>query len=287
VLAGQMELARRLEQPKFANLFQRIGTYNQIEKIPSVELVKSYVETRLKLAGGKRKIFSDDAFNTIWEHSEHGIPRLINKICKLALKAGETNELTEINEEVIQQIGERFRKITGPAIQKRMPRKRPKEEMVPSSVEELEIAHEKKSVTQKEEHAEQVVEKWNMNKPSTDSPEDTSTTEAPLSFSVNKHSEPAVTHSISDTLFAAAKKNGSVAQEEIAETEIGACKLRIILPSDLMQQAQSTTREHRLRLAGAMAAKTLKENPQLTKSPYADPVSIWSEIRDLVLSKIG
>ncbi|HOW55963.1 MAG TPA: AAA family ATPase, partial [Syntrophorhabdaceae bacterium] len=33
VLAGQMELAKRLEHPKRANLFQRIGTYNRIEKM--------------------------------------------------------------------------------------------------------------------------------------------------------------------------------------------------------------------------------------------------------------
>ncbi len=33
VLAGQTELARRLEHPKRLNLFQRIGTYSRIEKI--------------------------------------------------------------------------------------------------------------------------------------------------------------------------------------------------------------------------------------------------------------
>ncbi|MCF6149514.1 MAG: AAA family ATPase [Candidatus Kuenenia sp.] len=287
VLAGQMELARRLEQPKFANLFQRIGTYNKIEKIPSIDMVKSYVETRIKLAGGKRKIFTDDAFNIIWEHSEHGIPRLINKICKLALKAGETNGFCEINGEVIHQVGERFRKITGPAVQKRMPRKRPKEEMIPSSVEELEIVHEKVSVNQKEEHDEQLVEKWSMKEPSIDLPEENSTEEDSLSLNKNEYFEPFITQSSSCAMPASVINNDSLVQDDIAETEIGECKLRIILPSDLIQQAQSTTQEHRLKLAGAMAAKTLKENPQLTKSPYADPVSIWSEIRDLVLSKIG
>ncbi len=50
VLAGQTELAQRLEHPKRANLFQRIGTYNRIDKIQSEELVKTYVETRLKLS---------------------------------------------------------------------------------------------------------------------------------------------------------------------------------------------------------------------------------------------
>ena len=119
VLAGQLEFAKRLEHPSRANLYQRIGTYNKIEKMESEEVVKKYVETRIKLAGGARKIFTDDAIHWLWEYSEHGVPRLVNKIAKLCLKAGETNNFQEINGEVVQQIGERFDKMTGPAIQKR------------------------------------------------------------------------------------------------------------------------------------------------------------------------
>ena len=40
ILVGQMELAKRLEHPKKANFFQRIGTYCRIEKIPSNGAVK-------------------------------------------------------------------------------------------------------------------------------------------------------------------------------------------------------------------------------------------------------
>ena len=116
VLSGQMELARRLEHPKRANLFQRIGTYNRIDKIQSEELLKNYVETRLKLAGTTKKIFTEDTFPFLWEYSEHGVPRLINKICKLCLKAGETNEFDKITGEVVNQIGERFQKLTGPDV---------------------------------------------------------------------------------------------------------------------------------------------------------------------------
>ena len=53
VLAGQMELAKKLEHPRRANLYQRIGTYNRIEKIESIERLKDYVETRLRLAGAQ------------------------------------------------------------------------------------------------------------------------------------------------------------------------------------------------------------------------------------------
>jgi type II secretory pathway predicted ATPase ExeA len=119
VLAGQLEFAKRLEHPSRANLYQRIGTYNKIEKMENEEVVKKYVETRMKLAGATRKVFADDAIHMLWEYSEHGVPRLINKIAKLCLKAGETNDFQMITSEVVQQIGERFDKMTGPAVQKR------------------------------------------------------------------------------------------------------------------------------------------------------------------------
>ena len=127
VLAGQMELARRLEHPKRLNLFQRIGTYSRIDKIQSEDLVKAYVEKRIALAGGDRPVFSEDAFPFIWEHSAHGVPRLINKMCKLSLKAGETNGFDRISGELIHQIGQRFASMTAPVAPKRKSRKKAEE----------------------------------------------------------------------------------------------------------------------------------------------------------------
>ena len=124
ILAGQLELARRLEDPRRANLFQRVGTYSRIERIKSEELLCTYVETRLRLAGAGGPIFGADAFPAIWEYSEQGVPRLVNKICKLCLKAGETNSFTILGGDLVKQVGERFQKITGSATPKRKPRKR-------------------------------------------------------------------------------------------------------------------------------------------------------------------
>ena len=39
-------------------------------------------------------------------------------------------------------------------------------------------------------------------------------------------------------------------------------------------------------MAGALAAETMKNNPQLMTSYLADPVPIWQEIRDFVLTRI-
>jgi general secretion pathway protein A len=114
ILAGQPELARKLEHPSMANLFQRIGVYCKLEKLRSRDLLKDYIEHRLERAGANRQIFSEDAYDTIWDYSEQGIPRLVNRLCKLALKAGETNQLELITADVIRKVGDRFVRKTGP-----------------------------------------------------------------------------------------------------------------------------------------------------------------------------
>ncbi len=136
VLAGQIEFARRLENPKRANLFQRVGTYSRIDKLESMEKVRQYVETRLRLAGATRRIFADDAFEPLWEHSGHGIPRMVNKLSKLCLKAGETNQYEYVTGEMMEQIGSRFQKLTGVAVEKRRASKSIPEDSQPEAFEE-------------------------------------------------------------------------------------------------------------------------------------------------------
>jgi type II secretory pathway predicted ATPase ExeA len=268
VLSGQMELARRLEHPKRANLFQRIGTYNRIDKIQSEELLKNYVETRLKLAGATKKIFTEDTFPFLWEYSEHGIPRLINKICKLSLKAGETNEFDKITGEVVNQIGERFQKLTGPDVQKRKPRKRPAKEPVR---EEKEPIHEEIETKIEKEPEKVFVE------PEAEKVEHIE--ERPPEEKIKPVLEP-------ETPKETAEIMKEVPTEAPAEAKIGEFKIKIDIPPNILEQAQSSNRESRLKIAGVLAAQTLEKYPQLTSSSSADPVSIWSEIRDLILNKL-
>lgn len=114
VMAGQLELARRLEHPKRANLFQRIGVYCHLMKIESLELMRDYIEHRLARAGTSRRPFTDDAYEAIWEYSEEGVPRLINSIARLALKAGQTQRIQTIDATIIRQIRSCFARICTP-----------------------------------------------------------------------------------------------------------------------------------------------------------------------------
>ena len=256
VLAGQIEFAKRLENPRRANIFQRIGTYCKIDKIQSPDLVKDYVETRLRLAGGSRSVFTDEAVHVLWEYSDHGVPRLINKIAKLCLKAGETNSFEVIDGATARQIAERFQKLTGPALQKRRPRKRNGAAAAGTEIEAL-------------EHEEFQALKL-LDTPAQD--EDASPSEPPDVDASPQMEQPAPAETLST--------------EVCEEAIIGKYKIKIGLPLHLIQQSVSTTREDRVKLAGSLAAQTLEKYPQLTVESVHDPVALWSEIKNLILSAL-
>lgn len=239
VLAGQIELAKRLEHPKLRNLFQRIGTYCKIEKIQSEDLVKNYVETRLKLAGCTRKIFDDNAYSMIWTHSDYGVPRLINKICKLALKAGQTNELQFITGDIVNQVGQRFQTLSASAIPTRMPRKLPKNKII------RDITPETKKI--------ELLKPENV------------LTNQDLVNENSFHNE----------------------DDLSIELKIGEYLIKTDLPANFIEQTRLSDNEERIKLAGAMAATIIKNNPKLTSSYFDDPVSVWGDIRELILNKIG
>jgi hypothetical protein len=124
ILAGQLELAMRLEHPKRANLFQRIGVYCLLSTIESQDLMQDHIEHRLERAGTSRRIFTGDAHDAIWQYSENGVLRLINKTAKLALKAGQIQGLASIDAGVIRQIGSRFDRVSKAVLPKRRERVR-------------------------------------------------------------------------------------------------------------------------------------------------------------------
>jgi MSHA biogenesis protein MshM len=280
LLAGQIEFARRLEHPKRANLFQRVGTYSRIDKLESVDKVRRYVETRLMLAGATKRIFADDAFDILWEQSDHGVPRLVNKLSKLCLKAGETNQFEWISGEIVGQISSRFHKLTGPAIQKRRSRR-----CIPTEVqseeppkadepEVTEVVYADGAASdriQYEETAfisqEPLPEEQENAKGGSLNPVE----KEMMSFIPQKRSEGEPEHTKMDSE---------------AEMCIGQVRIKIKFPERLMRQSLSSNQEHRFKLAGGLAAETLRKYPHLMTSLSADPVPVWLEVRDFILKRI-
>ena len=107
ILAGQPELGTLLTHPKRANLLQRVGVCPILEPLGSEDLVGDYIDHRMERAGSGRNVFTNSGIASIYECSK-GVPRLINRFCKLCLKAGETNRLTEIDAEVVGTVANQF-----------------------------------------------------------------------------------------------------------------------------------------------------------------------------------
>lgn len=310
VLAGQLELARRLEHPKRANLLQRIGTFSRIDKLGTEDLIKTYVETRLSLAGGTKTIFAGDAYDFLWEYSDNGVPRLINKICKLSLKAGETNQYSLISGEVVRQIGERFRHLAGPAIQKRRPRKRVEsmaaeklieEEMGTETVDSLVLSiepfvdrrrnveiHEVETVepevdTKTVQHVSEPVE---VQEPVAQEAPVKETPESVLKAAVVAEIQKPPAETVMPQETTRALEELADKKEFVEELEILDVKVILNIPYHMVEQGRSSTHEHRLKMAGALAAQVLKKYPQVVSASEDDPISVWSDIREFVLEKL-
>ncbi len=246
VLAGQMELAKRLEHPRRANLYQRIGTYNRITKIESIERLKDYVKTRLELAGAKQMVFTDGAIEALWKYSEHGTPRLVNKLCKLCLKAGETNQFPRIETEVVNLIGERFAKRMGP-LKAKAESARARKALAPVQVPSEEERPARREVEEEEEQVESRVVS-------------------------HIHGGPAEHRHRPET------------NDESWETDIGSFHIKISIPLEVLQQAGASSTEKRVKMAGSLAAQTLQNYPQLAYSSSHDPVTLWGDITQSILS---
>jgi formylmethanofuran dehydrogenase subunit E-like metal-binding protein len=75
--------------------------------------------------------------------------------------------------------------------------------------------------------------------------------------------------------------------ENYDEVMIGEYKIQLAIPKDILRQVKLFNRASANKSAGFWAAKIIKNNPQLTSSPLADPVYIWNEIKDNILKKIA
>jgi type II secretory pathway predicted ATPase ExeA len=367
VLAGQIELARRLEDPKRANLFQRIGTYSRIEKIASIDQVQAYVETRLRLAGATGPIFNKDTYPIFWEYSDQGVPRLINKIAKLSLKAGETHGLEKIDAQLVYQVGRQFEKLTvratsrGKAKKKKEgqflsdPNKPPFDQRPSDSETEemkgkamawpesrsaavltdpLEIPRpEQPEALNREifthpnilpetapEAADKLVPKGGGLSALTSLagpllqikegerislPEGTEKVEETLSLESDQglksvlemESIESIPEDVQSTekleevssqpnLMEIPEKNPPASEGIFEEIQVGKFKVRLHLPPQFVEQALSSNREDRFRMAGQAAVNAIKKFSQLTASPPSDPFSTWSELRSIIFKRL-
>jgi type II secretory pathway predicted ATPase ExeA len=99
ILVAQPDIKRRFKHRVYKPLLQRISLYYHLPPL-SEEETKEYILHRLRIAGRKSSLFTDEAIHRIYEYSE-GIPRLINSIATNAMLEAIERDKDLIDEECV------------------------------------------------------------------------------------------------------------------------------------------------------------------------------------------
>lgn len=103
ILAGQPELADRLNHPSLRQLKQRIGLRCSLRPLDADETI-AYIAARVRVAGGEAsQLFTKEAIRSIHAGSG-GIPRTISVICDNALVSGFALDRQPIDEAVVLEV---------------------------------------------------------------------------------------------------------------------------------------------------------------------------------------
>ena len=108
VLAGQPELAARLERPELRQLKQRVALRADLAPL-DMRQTAAYIAGRLRRAGGEpTAVFTTDAVTTIWAKSR-GIPRSISVLCDNALLAAYAAGTKPVGPEFVEEAAQGLR----------------------------------------------------------------------------------------------------------------------------------------------------------------------------------
>ena len=103
ILAGQPELAERLNEPGLRQLKQRVALRCTLKPFQLSETA-AYVAARIGSVGGiPSHVFTRDAVLAVHQHSG-GIPRTINVICENALLTGYVEEQRPVGRDVVEAV---------------------------------------------------------------------------------------------------------------------------------------------------------------------------------------
>jgi type II secretory pathway predicted ATPase ExeA len=107
VLAGQPELADRLNEASLRQLKQRISLRCELRPMDMSETA-SYIAGRLRIAGGRpEQIFTREAVGAVFEASQ-GIPRTVNVVADNALIGGFAAQVRPISVAFIEEVRRDF-----------------------------------------------------------------------------------------------------------------------------------------------------------------------------------
>ena len=107
VLAGQPELADRLNEPSLRQLKQRVALRCTLGSLTREE-TSAYITGRIRHAGGERaQLFTPEAVDLIYQQSR-GVPRTISVICDNALVSGFALQQKPVGVTIVREVSRDF-----------------------------------------------------------------------------------------------------------------------------------------------------------------------------------
>lgn len=102
VLAGQPELRDLVRRPSLRQFAQRVAATCHLKPFDLPDTI-AYIRHRLIHVGGTGQEFSAPAMQCIFDHS-NGIPRIINKLCDLALVYATATSDHQVGLDVVREV---------------------------------------------------------------------------------------------------------------------------------------------------------------------------------------
>src|SRR6185295_19307177 len=114
VLAGQPELAARLNDPRLRQLKQRVALRCELKPL-DLPQTAAYIASRIRTAGGDpANIFTREAVTLIHEYSR-GLPRTISVMCDNALTSGFALDQRPVDGDIVAEVCRDFDLAAGAA----------------------------------------------------------------------------------------------------------------------------------------------------------------------------
>ncbi|WP_435311754.1 ExeA family protein [Primorskyibacter sedentarius] len=102
ILVGQPELREIIASPSLMQFAQRVTATYHLRSLDE-KATGAYIKHRLRHAGGSGEEFSDEAISSIYDETL-GVPRLINKLCDLALVYAAADSQRVVGIELIREL---------------------------------------------------------------------------------------------------------------------------------------------------------------------------------------
>lgn len=102
VLLGQPELQEIITRPELRQFAQRVSATYHLNPMDTLT-THAYIAHRLRHAGGTGEEFTSQAIQYIFAHSQ-GIPRMVNKVCDLALVYAASAGADVVDVDVIEEL---------------------------------------------------------------------------------------------------------------------------------------------------------------------------------------